>query len=370
MAESPHHSPAYSKEAVFQDPLIKILLLPFSLLYGLGISLRDLLYRWKLLVSVKFNLPVISVGNLSMGGAGKTPHIEYLIRLLGPYLHLSTLSRGYRRKTQGHRTVHYWSTVEEVGDEPLMYKRKYPEVYVTVNENRELGIPQLVQQAPQTQVVLLDDAFQHRSVTPGLNLLLTEFSRPFTRDFLLPSGRLREWRSAYRRADVVIVSKCPLNLTEAERVSMTKELKLFPHQQLFFSAYRYLPAYYLLNPKFKVELTDDLSVLAICAIANTDYLKAWLQPRIHQLRFKEFEDHHYFTEDDLEDIERHFSTMNGGKKIMLTTEKDAIRFEPHRAWFAEKQLPIIVLPIEVVFLGDDGPRFDQLVKNYLLDFVA
>lgn len=355
---------------MFQDPLIKILLLPLSLLYGLGISIRDLLYRWKLLVSVKFDLPVISVGNLSIGGAGKTPHIEYLIRLLGPYLNVATLSRGYRRKTQGHRTVHYWSTVEEVGDEPLMFKRKFPEVFAVVNENRELGIPLVVQQAPQTQVILLDDAFQHRSVVPGLNILLTEFNRPFTRDFLLPSGRLREWRSAYRRADLIVISKCPSDLTDSERAGFLKTLKPFPHQQVYFSSYRYLPAYYFLNPNFKVELQPDLAVLAVCAIASTDYLRAWLEPKVSQLRFREFEDHHYFTEEDLAGIEQQFQTMSGSKKLLLTTEKDAVRLEPYRQWFAERQLPIIVQPVEVYFHGGDGARFDEHVKTFLLNFRA
>ncbi|MCF8246427.1 MAG: tetraacyldisaccharide 4'-kinase [Saprospiraceae bacterium] len=353
---------------MIQDPLIRILLLPFSLLYGLGISIRDFLYRQKVLISVKFDLPVISVGNLTVGGAGKTPHIEHLIRLLRPYLNVATLSRGYRRKTQGHQIVEYWSKADQVGDEPLMFKRKYPDVFATVNENRALGIPDLIGQAPETQVVLLDDAFQHRGVSPGLNILLTEFRRPFTRDWLLPSGRLREWKSAYRRADVIVVTKCPDDLHDDERAKMLAEIKPFPHQQVFFSSYRYLKPYYVLNPKFTIDLQEDMSVLMVCAIANSDYLRDWLETKVGTVRVKEYEDHHYFTEDDLTDIEKQFADLKGSKKIILTTEKDAMRLELLRERLLENKLPFMVLPVEVAFHGQDGQGFDKLVKEFMLNF--
>ena len=171
--------------------LIKILLAPFTLLYGIGVGLRDFFYRKGLLKGVEFNLPVIAVGNLSVGGAGKTPHIEYLIRLTKDYLNVATLSRGYKRKTKGYQEATLpLSTAETVGDEPMQFKRKYPDVMVTVSESRALGIPEIVKNRPNTQVVLLDDAFQHRAVKPGLNILLTSFQQPFTRDYLLPVGRL------------------------------------------------------------------------------------------------------------------------------------------------------------------------------------
>ncbi len=353
---------------MIQDPLIRILLLPFSLLFGLGVSIRDFLYRQKVLLSVHFDIPVISVGNLTVGGAGKTPHIEYLIRLLMPYLNVSTLSRGYRRKTVGHQIVQYWSKADQVGDEPLMFKRKYPEIFATVNENRALGIPEMLQHAPQTQVVLLDDAFQHRGVKPGLNILLTEFRRPFTRDFLLPSGRLREWKSAYRRADVIIVSKCPDDLHDDDREKMLAEIKPFPHQQVYFSSYRYLRPYYALNANYPVDLQEDMSVLLVSAIANSDYLQDYLETRVGTVRVREYEDHHYFTEDDLTEIEQQFELMPGGKKIILTTEKDAMRLELHRERLAQNRLPYFVLPVEVFFHGQDGQRFDKLVKEFLLNF--
>lgn len=344
------------------------MLLPFSFLYGLGVSLRDFLYRHKLLVSVEFNIPVICVGNLSIGGAGKTPHIEYLIRLLQPYLEVATLSRGYRRKTSGYQVVTRDSNAETAGDEPLQFKRAFPGVFVAVSENRALGIPQLLQDFPQAQVVLLDDAFQHRSVLPGLNILLTEYGRPYTRDFLLPAGRLREWRSASRRADLIVVTKCPTDLTEAEREAFLRELNPFSHQRVFFSCYRYQTPFYILNHGFSVELQQDLSVLLVSAIANTDYLLGYLNQSCGTVRVREFEDHHHFSEDDLSDIEQQFLLMPGSRKIILTTSKDATRLELHRDWLLAKRLPVMVLPLEVAFLFDQSERFDQSVRAFLLNF--
>ncbi len=353
---------------MIQDPLIRILLAPVSLLYGIGVSLRDFFYRKRILVSSKFNIPIISVGNLSVGGAGKTPHIEYLIRLLQPYLEVATLSRGYRRKTVGYRIVERNNSVEEVGDEPLMFKRKYPGVFVTVNEQRALGIPQIIQNHPETQAILLDDAFQHRAVTPGLNILLTEFNRPFTRDYLLPSGRLREWRGAYHRANIMVVTKCPEDITEEEKNKLTSEINPYPHQKLFFSSYRYLTPYYILNPKYRLDLDGEMSVLMVCAIAGTDYMKDYLESRVGAVRVKPFADHHYFTETDLEDIEKMLAAMPGKKKLIVTTEKDAMRFGLHRQWLVDHKIPMLVLPVEVYFHFGEGEAFNSSIKQFLLDF--
>ena len=353
---------------MFQDPLIRILLLPFSLLYGLGVSLRDFFYRRNLLLSVKFSVPVISVGNLSIGGAGKTPHIEYLIRLLRLHLDLATLSRGYRRKTSGFQIVTPRNTALEVGDEPLMFKRKYADVFVAVCESRSLGIPEILQKNPVTQAILLDDAFQHRSVHPGLNILLTEYSQPFTRDYLMPSGRLREWRSAYHRADVIVVSKCPGDIGQEERLALSAEIKPFPHQRLFFSSYRYLAPYYILNPNYTMELNGDINALLVCAIAGTDYLLDFLQEKLGSVRVQEFEDHHYFDETDLEKIEQKFAAMKGRKRLIITTEKDAMRLMLHRQWLIEKKLPVMVLPVEVFFHFGEEQAFNATVKDFLLEF--
>ena len=196
-----------------RDFILKVLLSPFAILFGIGVAFKNILYRVGLLKGLRFSIPVINLGNLTVGGAGKTPHTEYLIRLLKEYITVSTLSRGYGRSTKGYLHVHAGNTADQVGDEPLQYKRKFPDITVAVCESRSLGIPKLIQHNPNVQSILLDDAYQHRSVEPALNILLTEHDHRFTHDFLLPVGRLREWRSAYKRADRIIVTKCPHDLS-------------------------------------------------------------------------------------------------------------------------------------------------------------
>lgn len=348
--------------------IFRIVLSPFALLYGLGVSFRNLMYQTKLLKSAKFSIPVISVGNLSVGGAGKTPHIEYLIELLRHYLNVATLSRGYKRETTGFLLAEPDMNAKTIGDEPLQYKRKFPQIEVAVAENRALGIPQLMAAAIETQVVLLDDAFQHRAVTPSLNIMLTEYSTPFSNDWLLPAGRLREWRSAYHRADVIIVSKCPAQMSEAEREKILKAIRPQPYQQVFFSYYAYEQMYYLFNRGYQGVLDKNTDVLLLSAIARTDYLMDYLETQAASVLGMEFEDHHYFTSEDLLRLNTAFLQLKSAQKIILTTEKDAMRLELHRAFLQEKQLPIFVLPVAVQFHFDEAERFNQLIKNHLLNF--
>ena len=351
-----------------EDIVIRILLLPFALLYGIGVGLRNLLYRIGILRSVRFDLPVISVGNLSVGGAGKSPHIEYLVRWLNQFLEVAVLSRGYGRNTSGYRPVTVIDNAEMVGDEPLQFKRKFPEVPIAVSESRALGVPELVKRNPETQCVLLDDAFQHLAVTPGLNILLTEFARPFTRDWLLPSGRLREGRYNYRRADLIVVTKCPPELSLQERQKMILEIDPFPRQQVFFSKYRYGIPYDLLRPDQRRPLDLDTDVLLMSAIANTDYLLKHLASSVKSAQTLEFEDHHFFKEDELRDMLRRFERLPGRNKIILTTEKDAMRLELHQDFFWKNTLPVFVLPVEVEFCDADEAAFQEAVKQMLLDF--
>lgn len=355
---------------MIQSTIFKLLLAPFSLLYGIIVAIRNYFYKIGLLKSIEFNVPVISVGNLSVGGAGKTPHIEYLIRSLHEYIDIATLSRGYKRKTQGYREVQLYSTAEEVGDEPLQFKRKFPEVKVVVSESRTYAIPQIMQGSPNSQLVLLDDAFQHRAVAPGLNILLTEYEKPFFNDYLLPSGRLREWRSAYQRADVVIASKCPPVMNEAQKEVFRQRINLQPHQQLFFSYYQYQSPYFLLNPSYELVFEKDMDVLLISAIAGTDYLINHLTQEVGTVRILEYEDHHYFTPFDMGNLKTSFNNIGSEKKVIVTTEKDAMRLELHRDFIRENELPIFVLPIEVQFHFDEGEAFDQKVKDYLLNFTV
>lgn len=348
--------------------IVKLILAPLSLLYGLGIGIRNSFYNSGLIRSVKFNLPVISVGNLSVGGAGKTPHIEYLLHLLHEYIEVGTLSRGYKRNTTGYLDVEAEHSASEVGDEPLQFRRKFPDIAVTVCENRAYGIPQMVGRHPGLQAILLDDAFQHRAVIPGLNIMLTEYNRPFFKDFLLPSGRLREWRSAYRRADVLIVSKCPPDLTLEQKHDMIDQLKPLAHQQVFFTHYTYSDPYYIFNSGYKKILDQDTDLQLLSAIAGTDYLMNYLNPRVATVTSQEYVDHHNFSEDDLREIRAQFIRIQSPNKIILTTEKDAMRLEAHREFIQKEDLPIFVLPIKVEFLFNEGPKFDQMIQNYLLNF--
>ena len=355
---------------MIQSTLVKILLAPFSLLYGIGVSIRNGLYNRGLLKGVEFNVPVISVGNLSVGGAGKSPHIEYLIRLLKDYIDVATLSRGYRRKTKGFLTVHTGMTAEQVGDEPLQFKRKFPDIRVTVSESRTFAIPKIMMDNPDTKAVLLDDAFQHRSVKPGLNILLTEYSRPFTKDFLLPSGRLREWRSAYERADTIIVTKCPLSITEEDKTRMIEDINPLSHQKIYFSYYGYQQPYFILNPLYKLSLNKDMDVLLISAIARTDYLVSYLEEQVNSVRVREYEDHHYFTKYDVGQLKADFDRMESDKKVIITTEKDAMRLELHRPYIIQNRMPIWAIPVEVKFHFDEGPLFDEDIRQFLLNFKA
>ncbi len=353
---------------MIQHTFCLLLLAPFSLLYGLGVSLRNFFYRSGVLKGVEFSIPIISVGNLSIGGAGKSPHIEYLIRLLKDYMYLATISRGYSRKTKGFLQVNLNNSADQVGDEPLQFKRKFPNVLVSVAESRTFAIPKILGIQEQTQTILLDDAFQHRSIEPGLNILLTEYEHPFTRDYLLPSGRLREWRSAYKRADFIIVSKCPPVLDQAKREAMIAEIKPLKRQSIYFSYYDYKNPYFILNRGQQLLLEPKLDVLLICAIARTDYLLTYLQSKVDMVQTLEYEDHHYFTNFDLSHLKQTFQKMEGERKVILTTEKDAMRLELHRSFIVENQLPIFVLPVEVRFHGTDQERFDADIKDYLLNF--
>ena len=355
---------------MIQEFLIKILLSPFSLLYGIGVGLRNFFYNTGLLRDVNFNIPIISIGNLSVGGAGKSPHVEYLVAFLRDYLEVATLSRGYKRKTTGFLTVNINDDAEKVGDEPLQFKRKFPDVLVAVGENRTFAIPKILGKNPKTQVIILDDAFQHRAVKPGLNILLTPYDNLFTKDFLLPSGRLREWRSAYKRAHTIIVSKCPPVLSEEEMSAVIKEIQPKSYQSVYFSYYDYLPPFYLFNQQYRVRLEEDIDVVLVSGIAGTNYLTDYLHTKVNSITPIEFEDHHYFSKSDIGNMQGTFERLDGKKKIILTTEKDAMRFELHKDHLLKSRIPIFVLPIKVRFHGDDNTKFNEEVKQFLLNFKA
>ena len=355
---------------MIQHWLAKILLFPLSLLYGLGVLIHTGLYRLGILKAMSFDVPVVTVGNLSVGGAGKSPHIEYLVSSLQPYIRLATLSRGYRRKSRGFMVVEPQMNAELAGDEPLQFKRKFPNLLVAVAEDRALAIPNLMVEQPETQLILLDDAFQHRAVKAGLNILLTEFDSPFTRDWLLPAGRLREFPAAAQRADIIIVTKCPPVVSAAERERLLAELKPRPHQRVFFSYYQYLRPYFLFDRYTELQLSQELEVLFVSAIARTEYLLTYLNKQVADVRVMEYEDHHYFSRYDIGQIHKAFERMEGPSKVIITTEKDATRLELHRNYLRENQLPVFVLPVEVAFHFDQQQEFDAAIRQFLLNFTV
>ena len=351
-----------------RNPIAFIFLGPFALIYGAIISLRNIFYEAGLLKSTSFNIPVINVGNLSMGGTGKTPHIEYLIRLLSPYLNLATLSRGYKRKSKGFRLVRTIDDAKIAGDEPLQFKKKFSQIPVAVSESRNIGIPMILKHHPEVQTILLDDAFQHRSVVPAMNILLTQYAEPFFQDYLLPLGTLREPRESYERADIIIISKCPNSLSEDEKQNFMSKLELKKNQLVFFSKYKYQDPYFLFDKETRISLTEDAHVILISAIAKVDYLISYLEQITNIDNIIKFEDHHYFSDLELEQFRKIYENIGEENAFFLTTEKDAMRLDLHRDFLMKHKIPIFVIPLEVEFLDSDGALFDESVKNFLIEF--
>ena len=352
---------------MIQQFLIKVLMSPIALIYGVGVTIRNSLYNIGFLKGTQFNIPVISVGNLTMGGAGKTPHVEYLGHWLSQYIEVSILSRGYKRKSRGFLEVNIHHRVEDVGDEAVQYKRKFPHLGIYVSESRVLGIPKILADRPETQTILMDDGFQHRAVIPGLNVLLTEFEKPFTKDYLLPVGRLREWRQGAKRADVIIVTKCPDGISAAEKESFSTELNLREGQHLFFSRYKYGVPYHMFYPAMTVTIHEKMEILVISGIAKTGYLLRYLEERAALVKSIEYDDHHIFSNYEVAQLKKQFDGLVGVQKIILTTEKDAVRLERHAEYIRREELPIYVLPAYVSF-DDRSADFHQLIENYLLKF--
>ncbi len=344
---------------------LRIFLFPFSLLYGAGISFRNWLYEAGYLKTVEFDFPVICVGNLSMGGTGKTPHVEYLIRLLSEKFRVAILSRGYRRKTSGYVRIETSSAADDAGDEPVMMKKKHPHAAVAVCEDRALGVPQLLSSFPQTDVVILDDAFQHRAVRAGLSILLTSYGNLFTRDYLLPAGSLREFKSAKNRAEFIVVTKCPVNLANDEKEKVRSEIAPDKNQLVFFSFLKYSQPYLFTDGSVRLTFDRSYDVMIITGIASSESLKEYIRPLVKNLYPFDFSDHHPFTRNDMERITEAFGNIESEHKLLLTTEKDAVRLLPFQAWIVEKNLPIFVQPVSVEFFEEDKKMFDEEITGWL-----
>ncbi len=344
---------------------IRMLLFPFSFIYFAVIWCRNRLYDVNFFKSASFNLPVICVGNLSTGGTGKSPMVEYLVRSLKDELSVATLSRGYKRKTKGYAMADANSTALEIGDEPMLFHLKFPDIAVTVGEERLEAIPQLLHDRPDTSVIILDDAFQHRTVKAGYNILLVDCNCLFTRDWYLPTGNLRDERSSYKRADLIVITKCPPQTTREQMESIKTEISPLPHQHLFYSSINYGQPYHIFTTEL-FQLHKKLEVLLVTGIANPGPLKKYLQEKTAAYYQINFNDHQIFTIDDLKDIIKRFNDIESTSKIVLTTEKDAVRLTKFSK--ALDGLPLYVIPIEHEFLSKGGQQFNSLVKSFIHNF--
>ena len=343
----------------------RILLLPFALIYGIVVIIRNWLYNKQYLTSARFNFPLICVGNLSVGGTGKSPMVEYLVGLLHQQFNTATLSRGYKRKTKGYALANEQTTALEIGDEPMQFHLKFPQVPVAVGEERIVAIPQLLHDRPDTEVIILDDAFQHRAISAGLNIVLTEYNNLFTRDFFLPTGDLRDQRSSAARAEIIVVTKCPVDLSLEEKKRLINEINPHPKQQLFFSAIAYDTPYHILDHTSRA-ITEQDEVYLVCGIANPRPLKNYLHEKASTYYQQTYGDHHIFTIDDLREITEKFREIPAASKCILTTEKDAVRLMKFSEQLAG--IPLYVIPIKPVFLFNEGEAFNKAVIGFIQNF--
>ena len=327
------------------------------------LTIRHKLYDWHIIKTSQFEFPVICVGNLNLGGTGKTPHTEYLIQLLKDRYRVATLSRGYGRKAQGFKLAEASSTYEDIGDEPLQYYKKFPDIQVAVDEDRMEGVEKLIIGQATPDVILLDDAFQHRKIKAGINILLTEYGHLYCDDFLFPAGTLRDIRSAAKRAQIIVVSKSPMKLSEGEKQQIISRLKPTEKQKVFFSSLEYAPLQPL-NEAAKQESTEHVdSVLAFCGIANPEPFVEELKRRYDTVDFLPFADHHAYTENDIKTILKRFADLDDNKKIIVTTEKDAARLtnSPYLCQFED--VPLYDLPVSVRFHEEE--KFNEDILTYV-----
>jgi tetraacyldisaccharide 4'-kinase len=346
-------------------------LYPLSILYRLITDFRNFLFDTGISHSEEFSTPVICVGNITVGGTGKTPHTEYLIELLRKEFKVAVLSRGYKRKSAGFRIADINSSVSEIGDEPLQIFRKFPEILVAVDRNRVNGIRTIIKEHPETDVIILDDGFQHRSVKPGLSILLTDYNRLITRDYLMPYGNLRENRNNRKRADLVVVSKTPGEIPEYAMTNIMKELKSHQGQKLFFTSVSHgdlIPLFEKRDSqRYNLSETDpeNHGAVLITGIAVPGVLRVFLGKYFKEINHLKFPDHHYFSENDIEKIKTAWDDLTSHEKIIITTEKDAVRLREFTNIEDPLKRIFFYVPVKVSFLKNYKHEFDNLILEYV-----
>jgi len=337
--------------------LFRKILFPFSLLYGEIVAARNIFYNKGIIRSTSFNIPIINVGNLSVGGTGKTPQVEYLVRLLKDQYNLAILSRGYRRNTKGFLIADRSTTAADIGDEPMQYHAKFKNIIVAVDADRVNGIQQLKKLSAKPDVILLDDAYQHRKVVAGLNILLTSYDDLYVDDKMLPSGNLREKVKGAGRAQIIVVTKCPDELSEQDQFAIAKRLNAETYQTVFFSKINYSEE--IIGDDVTLPISDltGFEVLLVTGIANTKPLTSFLEKEKINYKHKKYTDHCSFSEKDLDKIKLAYSKIKTDKKLILTTEKDYVRSFMGLDNF-------YYLPIETDFI-DHKQDFNKLIQKYV-----
>lgn len=350
--------------------ILRKLLLPFSLIYWLIIIVRNYLFDTGKIKSTKFSTPVIGLGNLTTGGTGKTPHVEYLIKLLQNEFRIATLSRGYGRKTKGYIYAELPSDTHLIGDEPMQYLSKFRNIMVTVGENRSEAIEQLLKRENPPQVILMDDAYQHRQVVPGLNILLLEYDSIFEDDFLLPAGNLREPRSSIKRADIIIITKTPTILVPIEKKRILENLSLSLKQTIFFSFIKYGEINKIFGPQKNMlmgagyYMEKRYTILLVTGIANPSGIIEYLRRLTDKLEMLIFPDHHEFTSKDILKVQQTFENITNSNKIIVTTEKDAMRLRNPDIDSSFQKLPLFFLPIQIQ-IHLEQEKFNNMIIEYV-----
>ncbi len=341
--------------------LFRWFLYPFAMIYGIITFCRNKLYDSGILASTGFPQHLIGVGNLSSGGTGKTPHVEYLVNLWKNKYAIATLSRGYKRKTKGFVLADENASALKIGDEPMQIYRKFPDITVVVGEKRVDAVRQLLIKKNNIEVIVLDDVFQHRSIKLDVNILLTDFHQLFTNDYVLPMGNLREFRRGYKRADVIVITKCPNGLLKETQREIIAAIRPLSHQRVLFSYLHYHQAYSFFDAKAKLNWQNVEEVFLVCGIAKPDKLVNYLASKVKKVTSLFFGDHHDFKVEDLEKMRVQFKALQSSKKVIITTEKDAVRLDLHRDWLQNSGLEIYCLPIEVYFEEKDRDFLKGLI---------
>jgi tetraacyldisaccharide 4'-kinase len=348
-----------------------ILLYPFSLIYGAITGFRNFLYNSGILKQKEFRIPVICIGNITVGGTGKTPHTEYITELLRGKFRVAILSRGYLRKSKGFRIASPTDDVKDIGDEPMQMSRKFSDVTIAVDRDRVNGINSILQEKPDTEVILLDDGFQHRRVLPGFTILLTDFNRLMINDHMLPYGNLRESVINMNRADIILITKSPENISPIQRRIIVKDINKAPYQNLYFTSFEYrqpepvFDCHTEKEPELTVSKNTAAGIVLLTGIANPLPIKEYVSKYFAEVVHLAFSDHHRFSDRDIMKVSEAFLNLSNKEKYILTTEKDAVRLREFSNIAENIRSATFYIPIGIKFLNDDKEEFDNLIIDYV-----